>query len=206
MDQFDYRDGLATRRTSGVMEEVEVKTSENGGAIEIAIQDAEAEASADSSESSTSEQTPSDTEESLAQKYLDHLQRLQVEFSNYRKRVEKENLELSAKVRSECIKNFLPVVDDLERLLELSRNHDGSLVRGLRLVYEKLLAILKSEGVEPFQSVGQLFDPHFHEAASVAKANNGNHGMVIEEWQKGYLFQGKLLRPARVKVAQAADE
>jgi len=146
--------------------------------------------------------TDESVEKDQAQEYLELLQRLQAEFSNYKKRIERDKRELSTKIKGKLIQDLLPVLDDFERMLSSPSQDDGKLSEGARLIYEKLLGILKKEGLEPFSAQGKDFDPSLHEAVSVTESPPELDGKVIEEWQRGYLFKGELLRPARVKVGR----
>jgi len=134
------------------------------------------------------------------EKYLERLQRLQAEFVNYKKRIEREKLELSDFFKSELIGSLLPVIDDFERMLDHSNNEDNEFLRGIELIYQKLLDILKDQGLQPIESVGQKFDPNLHEAILIETSENGEDETVAEELRKGYIFNNKLLRPAQVKV------
>jgi len=159
------------------------------------------------------EQKRDETELKSASEYLEHLQRLQAEFTNYKKRVQRERLEFTKFVKSEFIKKLLPVVDDFERLIT---NHNNEPVnnkdtedftRGSRLIYEKLMTLLKNEGVVPIDSEGKDFDPNLHEALMMEITNeNSKDGKVLEEWEKGYMFDDNILRVAKVKVGKYNPE
>ncbi len=139
--------------------------------------------------------------------YLEKLQRLQAEFVNYKKRIERERLDLSDYLKSELVSTLLPILDDLERLLYHSNSDQiisepNEALLGIQLIYQNLLEILKKEGLKPIKSVGQKFDPNVHEALLIDPSSNGEYEIVAEEWRKGYFFKEKLLRPAQVKVAK----
>jgi molecular chaperone GrpE len=136
-----------------------------------------------------------------ASEYLDHLQRLQAEFQNYRKRVDRERDQLHAYAQRGMILNLLPVMDDMERLL--AHHPDGiEDMEPVRLIYQKLLKVLTDSGVEPIAAKGEAFDPALHEAVGVEPVGEEMADRVIEEWQKGYRLGDNLLRPSRVKVGQ----
>lgn len=132
--------------------------------------------------------------------YINMIQRLKAEFENYKRRVRKEREELSDFVKRELIEKLLPVLDDFERMLDNAHKIDEAQLSGNKLVYTKLYSILRNEGLEPIESVGEEFDPEWHEAVVIEKGEDGEDNTVIEEWQKGYLFKSKLLRPSKVKV------
>jgi len=143
------------------------------------------------------------TECSEAEKYLDQLQRLQAEFLNYKRRVEKERLELSILFKSELVGSLLPVIDDFERMFDHSDDEHNELLKGTKLIYQKLIDILKEQGLKAIDAKGQKFDPRIHEAVLIESSEKGEDGIVAEEWRKGYFFSEKLLRPAQVKVLKS---
>ncbi len=142
---------------------------------------------------------------SEADKYLDQLQRLQAEFLNYKRRVEKERMELSILFKSELVGSLLPVIDDFERMFDHSDDVNNELLKGSKLIYQKLIDILKEQGLKVIDAKGQKFDPRIHEAILIENSENSEDEMVAEEWRKGYFFNEKLLRPAQVKVLKSKN-
>lgn len=136
-------------------------------------------------------------------KYLEQLQRLQAEFMNYKKRVEKERLELSDLFKSELVGFLLPVIDDFERMLDHSNGENNEFLKGVNLIYQKFIDVLKNQGLKTINAKGQKFDPRLHEAMLTENSENGDEEIVAEEWRKGYLFKDRLLRPAQVKVLKS---
>ena len=134
------------------------------------------------------------------QNYYDQLQRLKAEFSNYKKRMENERILLSEIIKGEVIKGLLPVIDDFDRLLQHVNDEGKEIVKGISLIYKKLIETLKQQGLKPVKSVGEKFNPNFHEALLVDHHEGAEEDIVMEEWRKGYLFKNRLLRPAQVKV------
>lgn len=139
------------------------------------------------------------TEES---KYADQLIRLQAEFLNYKRRVEKEKDEIGSFSKANLVQSLLPVVDDFERLIDHHANNEPVPAESIRMIYQKLTKTLKDEGLESIESSGEEFDPETHEALSVQEVNADLDGKIVEEWQKGYRFKGRLIRPSRVKVGK----
>jgi len=137
-----------------------------------------------------------------AEEYLDHLKRLKAEFENYKKRMVKERQQIINWTVEDLIKEFLPILDDLERALDSTkRSKDfSSLVEGVQMVYDHFRKLLKDKGVEQIPAEGQEFDPHFHEAIQGCESDKYPDNVVIEEMRKGYTFKGKVLRPSMVKV------
>ncbi len=136
-----------------------------------------------------------------AQECLRMLQRLKAEFDNYRKRVQKEREGIYDYVRGEVFKSLLPVIDDLERLLNSDASEE-TLRQGVEMIYKNLMAILQSHGLEAFTDRGNPFDPNVHEAVSVEETEENLDGKIVDTWLKGYRHKGRLLRPAKVKVGR----
>ncbi len=139
-----------------------------------------------------------------AQEYYERLLRCAAEMENLKKRQEKEKAELLQFANENLIKELLPVVDNLERALEHGRQLDAPppLMEGLELVYQGFLKALTRFGVTPILSVGQPFDPAFHNAVMQEETTKVEDCSILKELQKGYLLQNRLLRPAMVVVAR----
>jgi molecular chaperone GrpE len=136
----------------------------------------------------------------LNDKYL----RLFSEFDNFRKRSLKEKLELTKTASADIIEAILPVMDDLERAYKsaIESPDSDALLEGLNLIQVKMKTTLKHKGLEEIPSVGEVFNTDFHEAITHAPAQDEkDKGKVLEEVQKGYLLNGKVLRFAKVVVA-----
>jgi molecular chaperone GrpE len=134
----------------------------------------------------------------------DRLLRAQAEFQNFRRRVEKERLELLAYASTEAVRALLPVLDDFERALKVEtpgQEPANEYVKGIELIYQRLYEALKKLGLEPIVSTGQPFDPHIHHAVEMVETEVAADHTVLDEFQRGYNFKGRLLRPAMVKVA-----
>ena len=124
------------------------------------------------------------------------LQHLQAEFENYKKRTEKESLEASTFFKKDLVTKLLPVLDMLELSLQHKENHE-EFVKGIEMVQVQLKATLENEGLEVIES--KNFNPEFHEAVITEKGENNK---ILEELQKGYLLNGKVIRFSRVKVGK----
>jgi molecular chaperone GrpE len=125
------------------------------------------------------------------------------EFSNYRKRTEREWSDVRASAGSDVIKNLLPVLDDLDRAFKMvpAEAAGQPWVEGFRLIERKFAAALAQAGVTPIEAVGQPFDPNLHESVA-AEPSEQPHGTVLDEYRKGYRMNDRILRPAMVKIAQ----
>jgi molecular chaperone GrpE len=135
----------------------------------------------------------------------DQLQRLQAEFLNYKRRVEREKEEIGSFARGNLIRSILPVLDDLGRLIDHHGDDDSVAVESVQLILQKFNKILTDEGLEVIESCDAEFDPEIHEALSVEAVPIEKDGKILEEWEKGYRYHGRLLRPSRVKVGKAAS-
>ena len=156
----------------------------------------------------TAEQVESSVDPAELQKqrddYYDRLLRKQAEFDNYRKRTERERIQLSEAAAADLVTELLPVVDDMERALKADAGGDATeaIRRGVELIHKQLLETLRKRGVKPIESLGADFDPHFHQAVAYEPADGRREGEVIEEFSRGYMLGDRLLRPAMVKVAK----
>jgi molecular chaperone GrpE len=148
---------------------------------------------------------PADRVEELERErdeYLDSLQRLKAEFDNYRKRTAREHEALVERAHERLVKELLPVLDDLERSLEAAAEHEeAKLEEGVRLVHRSLAAVLAREGLAEIETDG-TFDPHVHEALLAQPVADAEPGAVVQVLQKGYRLGDRVLRPARVVVAE----
>ena len=132
--------------------------------------------------------------------YLDALQRLKAEFDNYRKRVAREQLELTTRANERLVGELLSVLDDLERALEAATAHEeAKLEEGVALVHRSLADLLARNGLTEIATDGP-FDPHTQEAL-LAQPSSEDEGTVIQVLQKGYTLGDRVLRPARVVVS-----
>jgi molecular chaperone GrpE len=145
-----------------------------------------------------------DETQAAAAEYLDGWQRSQAEFSNYKKRLEREQLATAQLMRGAIISRFLPVMDDLQRALSNRPTEDAnqSWVSGIELIQRKLQAILDAEGVTSIDAEGKMFDPNFHEAISQEPSESHESGQIIAVVQKGYMLGERVIRHAMVRVAQ----
>jgi len=132
--------------------------------------------------------------------YQDLLQRRQAEFENYRRRSERERGELLEFAAMDTVKALLPILDDFERALKADCV-DKEYSRGMELIYQRLYEALKKLGLEPIASDVPVFNPHIHHAVEMVDTKDHPDETILEEYQRGYYFKGRLLRPAMVKVA-----
>jgi molecular chaperone GrpE len=138
--------------------------------------------------------------------YKDQLLRKAADFENFKKRVEHESINLVRFANEDLLEKLLPVLDDFERSLKAMQSNNkaidnGSIVKGIELIYNKLQKILEQYGVKPMDVVGQPFDPHLHDALQQITTNEYPPHTVVQEIEKGYLLHDKVLRHAKVIVS-----
>jgi molecular chaperone GrpE len=134
----------------------------------------------------------------------DRYLRLYSEFDNYRKRTNKDKLDLIKNASEEMIRVLLPVVDDFERALKTADKLEGSgaMKEGVQLIYSKLTTLLKQKGLTAIESLGKPFDTDFHEAiTNIPATEESQKGLVVDEIERGYLLNEKIIRYAKVIVA-----
>src|SRR3972149_869358 len=139
-----------------------------------------------------------------SEEYLNGWQRERAEFTNFKKRIDREREMAHQNAAGIIIRRYLDVLDDLERALKNrpAQGDGASWADGIELVYRKLLATLEAEGVQPMNTVGQPFDPNLHEAISQEHSPEHESGQIIGVVKNGYLIGDRVLRPALVRVAQ----
>ena len=134
----------------------------------------------------------------------EQLQRLQAEFENFKKRVEKQQVEFVRFANAGLIQKLLPVLDDLEASQKHADNTE-EVKKAIPMFHAKLLSILKAEGLTTLDALGKHFDAHLHEAM-MTEHSEKNEGLIIEELQKGYMLNEKVLRHSKVKVNVKKDD
>lgn len=140
------------------------------------------------------------------QDYERRLLRLQADFDNFRKRMQKEQARWGEEAQLELVKSLLPVVDNLERALDQEGGDPDSIRQGVEMIYRQLREVLGQYGVERIAARGQPFDPNFHEAVMTEETGEEPEGTVLEEFRTGYTMGSRLLRPCSVKVASRSRE
>ena len=130
--------------------------------------------------------------------YLDSLRRLKAEFDNSRKRQERDRTRILESASEKLVQELLPVLDNLDRALE----SEGDIREGVRVTRDQLADVLANEGLLPVASDGQPFDPNVHEAVMGQPSEDHEEGTVLQTFQRGYLLNGRAIRPAKVVVAK----
>ena len=133
----------------------------------------------------------------------DRLRRTMAEFDNFRKRTEKEKSAMYEIGAKSIVERILPVIDNFERGLSAPPADESAkaFVDGMDMIYKQLLKTLEESGVKAIEAVGQEFDPNFHNAVMHVEDENVGENVIVEEFQKGYLYRDSVVRHSMVKVA-----
>lgn len=141
---------------------------------------------------------------SQSNEYFDGWQRERADFSNYKKRVERDNIQARQNALSMIIKKYLVILDDLERALKArpTEGEGADWAEGITLIHRKLSTLLEQEGVKRMEAENEIFDPNRHEAIMLVDSPDHTSGQIIEVIQQGYLLGDRVIRPAIVRVAR----
>jgi molecular chaperone GrpE len=188
----------AEQNLDGTYAAEETATGQNGQAEAIQAEEPVAEATADPSADGELEELRKQADENQ-QRYL----RVQADFDNFRRRSRQEKEDFAKYASLKLIEQLLPVVDNFERALLSSKDTKDfeALVKGLDMTSRQLDQLLVQEGLTPIESVGQPFNPEYHQAIMQVESEEHEEGIVVEEIQKGYMLKDKVVRPAMVKVS-----
>lgn len=130
--------------------------------------------------------------------------RVQADFDNFRRRTVKEKEDFAKYASAKLVEQLLPLLDNFERALAVAvpdAQGSNSFVTGIEMIYRQMAQILEAEGLKPIASVGQPFNPEYHQAIMREEAEDQEEGIILEELQKGYMIKDKVLRPSMVKVS-----
>ncbi|KRF11252.1 nucleotide exchange factor GrpE [Paenibacillus sp. Soil787] len=165
---------------------------------EAVSQDSQAEVSEETKEVSELE-----TARMQAEENYQRLLRVQADFDNFRRRARAEKEDFAKYASLKLIEQLLPIVDNFDRALSSSKETKDfdALVKGLDMTNRGIDQLLTAEGLKPIDSVGQPFNPEFHQAVMQVESEEHEEGIVVEELQKGYILKDKVIRPAMVKVS-----
>jgi molecular chaperone GrpE len=130
----------------------------------------------------------------------DRLLRALADFDNFRRRAERDRSEYVQFAAMEMVRDLIPILDDFRRAVKVE-TADKEYAKGIELIDQRLFETLKKAGLEPIEAAGKPFDPNLHQAVDLVQSEELPDQTVLEEYQSGYNFKGKLLRPAMVKVA-----
>lgn len=175
---------------------------------EDAINEQESTRETTEQEGEASSQDPADSPLEALRKEKDALQdrllRTAAEFDNYRKRIDRDRRDQADAATADALADLLPIIDDVERALKAPTGGDiEGFRKGVELIHQQMLELLRKRGVKPIDAVGADFDPRYHQAVVQEASADHREGEVMEEFARGYLLGDRLLRPAMVKVAKA---
>jgi len=185
----------------------QTEASENGVETQIGDPDGKSEVEPEPEASATEDDVKKKLEEAerQAKDNYERILRVSADFENYKKRAAREMQDLVKYANEKILKEMLTVVDNLERAIESASNHydaNDPLIQGVHLTLNETLKILERHQVKPVVSLGEPFDPSFHQAMMQEEVQNQPPNTVVKELQKGYLIHDRLLRPALVAVSK----
>jgi molecular chaperone GrpE len=199
----EHKDAVQDTVTEETMEETLENTPNSGesGSAEEAVNPEQEIPVTDSADEAGSAEL-----EKLQAEVLEHQQRtlrVQADFDNFRRRTQKEKEDLGKYASSKLITELLPVIDNFERALQASEENPEfeSFSKGVNMIFRQLESVLATEGLTAMKSVGEPFNPEYHQAIMQVESDEYEEGIVVEEVQKGYMLKDKVLRPAMVKVS-----
>ena len=139
---------------------------------------------------------------------FEKLQRVSADYANFQKRVPKQIADTVSYEREKIIRTLLPVLDNFERTLQNAHSAENvqAIIKGVQIIYDQMLDILKSHGVEQIKALGEKFDPALHEAMMQQAEPDRDEDIVLEEFQKGYKLNGRVTRPSKVVVNKLPSE
>jgi len=139
---------------------------------------------------------------------LGKLQRVSADYANFQKRAPKQISDTIAYEKEKIIKTLLPALDNFEHMLQKAHSAESAdiLLKGVRIIYDQMLDILKSHGVEQIDALEEQFDPAIHEAMMQRAEPDKENNIVLEEFQKGYKLNGRVIRPSKVIVNKLETE
>ena len=142
-----------------------------------------------------------DKKDEKIEELTDKVKRQMAEFDNYRKRTEKEKASMYIVGAKDIVEKILPVVDNFERGLAMAEGSEDPFVEGMEKIYKQLMTTLDEMGVKPIEAVGQEFNPDFHNAVMHVEDEEAGENVIVEEFQKCYLYKDFVVRHSMVKVA-----
>ena len=171
-------------------------------ALEKRLAEKAAQESDEGADENAGPETLTEAQEAMAE-LNERIIRLTADFDNFRKRAQREKDEARQFANQGLLEKLLPVLDNFEMALTAVKDADPSVRDGVQMILDQLLGVLKESGVEPVDAMGQPFDPNLHEALSQEETTEVEEGTVVQQVQRGYKLNDRLVRPARVVVAKA---
>ena len=171
-------------------------------ALEKRLAEKAAQESDEGADENAGPETLTEAQEAMAE-LNERIIRLTADFDNFRKRAQREKDEARQFANQGLLEKLLPVLDNFEMALTAVKGADPSVRDGVQMILDQLLGVLKESGVEPVDAMGQPFDPNLHDALSQEETTEVEEGTVVQQVQRGYKLNDRLVRPARVVVAKA---
>lgn len=204
MKQENMEEVEATMNTEA--ETTEEANTEEVIAEEAVEEDTEADAEEDADEEKSSggffkKKDKKDKKDAQIEELTDKVRRQMAEFENFRKRSEKEKTQMYEVGAKGILEKILPVVDNFERGLKGMEESEDPFAQGMQMIYKQLMTSLEEAGVKAIESVGQEFNPDFHNAVMHVEDDEFGENEIVEEFQKGYMYHDSVLRHSMVKVA-----
>lgn len=134
--------------------------------------------------------------------YKNRWLRAQADFENYKKRMQREIQEINLYAGELLVRDILPVIDNLERALDSVKDKNDAVYKGVQLIYQQLVDVLKKHEIREIEALGKPFDPNYHEAVMMVESEEFKPNTVAEVLLKGYMYHSKVIRPSMVKVAK----
>jgi len=141
-------------------------------------------------------------ERKKSETYLNQYKYLKADFENYQKIIERDKKNIIETASKKIIEDLLPILDDIESAIEKTNDQKGK--EGLIMIRDKIIKILESHGLKPIEAVGKKFDPFYHEVMMVEDGEEND--IVIQEFQKGYMLNNKVIRHSKVKISKRGDD
>ena len=204
MKQENMEEVEATVNTEA--ETTEEENTEEVIAEEAVEEDTEADAEEDADKEKSSggffkKKDKKDKKDAQIEELTDKVRRQMAEFENFRKRSEKEKTQMYEVGAKGILEKILPVVDNFERGLKGMEESEDPFAQGMQMIYKQLMTSLEEAGVKAIESVGQEFNPDFHNAVMHVEDDEFGENEIVEEFQKGYMYHDSVLRHSMVKVA-----
>lgn len=197
------------KKTEEAEENVVVDAEEAGAPEQADTKEADTAAeSAEGAEGADHVEEPTDLPEEEDESLREQFIRLQADFTNFRKRTQRERIELYQRANEDLLLEILPVLDHFEMGLQTAEQHDAdkAVVDGFKMVYDQFEVILSKFNLTPIDAVGEAFDPHKHEALTHMPSDEYSSGICSNQVRRGYMFGDKLLRAAQVVVSSGPAE
>lgn len=146
------------------------------------------------------------SQKEVAENWHSKLVYLQAEFENYKKRLEKEKQEITRLVNRQTFEKILPILDGLDSAIESLAGREDEAARGVAMIRDNLMELLKNEGLEEMECLGDVVDPFKHEVVDIIEDDTGEDNTIAEIVQKGYMYNHQVVRPSKVVAVKNSEE